>query len=125
MLTERKERILHAVSKQSDELFYDFVTGIREWFKEAMLPNETFIFDEPCDNFYGYVIYAIHNYDGVILVDTILNGDPDKKRRITSKGLESLNMYDAMRRYYNGAGKSIINPENNKNNVGIYLGNLV
>ena len=66
MLTERKERILRAVNKQSDELFYDFVTGIREWFKEAMLPNETFIFDEPCDNFYGYVIYAIHNYDGVI-----------------------------------------------------------
>ena len=82
---------------------------------------ETFIFDNPCDRCPGYVIYAIYNYDGIIMVDTILNANKNKGiHSITSKGTESLNMYDAMVRYYLGKGTSEINPNNNRKNV--YIG---
>ena len=80
-----------------------------------MLEKEKFTFDQPCDGCVSYTLYAIVNYDGIIMAEFIRNSSiarGDYTHEIGTKVLESpAAMIQAMRKYYVGEGVSEIHPE--------------
>lgn len=104
---------------------YQVCNQIAKWFSEVMLEKEKFTFDQPCDGCGSYTIYAIVNYDGIIMAEFIRNSSiarGDYTHEIGTKGLESpAAMIQAMRKYYVGEGVSEIHPEYSRNEIEVVV----
>lgn len=130
-LTEKKKRIFAAEKENKTEagvctIQYRVTNLVIDWFKKVMLPNEKFIFNEPCSGCGNYDIYSISNYDGIIMAETVLNSDKKSgsfKHTNSTKGTESPHaMLIAMGKYYKDEGVSELHPEWSKDNLQIVLG---
>ena len=102
---------------------YQVCNQIAKWFSEVMLDKEKFTFDQPCEGCGSYMIYAIVNFDGIIMAEFIRNSsiaNGDYTHEIGTKGLESpVAMMKAMEKYYRGEGVSEIHPEYSQKNMEI------
>lgn len=90
---------------------------IADYFKEVMLPNERFVFDEPCGRQVEghYNIYSICNVNGMIMAEFVRNGSKNGEHEISTKGLESpYALLEAMTKYFLNQGTSEIHPEYEK-----------
>ena len=66
--------------------------------------NTEIIFDNPVHHYRDYSIYSIANFNGIIMVDTILNSERSRaikenrepKHTLTTKGTESYNFIQAV-----------------------------
>ena len=66
--------------------------------------NTELVFEKPIQVYRGYPIYSIANFNGIIMVDTILNGERSRaieenresKHTLTTKGTESYNFIQAV-----------------------------
>lgn len=88
----------------TDHFHYQLIGKAVEICKEMLNINSEIIFKEPVDYFDGYVVYSISNYNGTIIVDTILNSEMKRsaeefrepRHENTTKGTESLNFIVAV-----------------------------
>ena len=72
--------------------------------KDIMDINTEIVFDNPVHNYRDYPIYSIANFNGIIMVDTILNSERSRaieenrepKHTLTTKGTESYNFIQAV-----------------------------
>ena len=75
-----------------------------EILKDIMDVNTELVFDNPIQVYRGYPIYSIANFNGIIMVDTILNSERSRaieenrepKHTLTTKGTESYNFIQAV-----------------------------
>ena len=66
--------------------------------------NTEIVFDNPVHHYRDYSIYSIANFNGIIMVDTILNSEINRaikenrepKHTLTTKGTESYNFIQAV-----------------------------
>ena len=66
--------------------------------------NTEIVFDNPVHHYRDYSIYSIANFNGIIMVDTILNSERSRaieenrepKHILTTKGTESYNLIQAV-----------------------------
>lgn len=78
---------------------YTLIESSNEILLDIMSENSELILDTPVDVFGGYVVYSISNFNGCIMVDTILNSEMHKaeaenrepRHEISTKGTESAN----------------------------------
>lgn len=75
-----------------------------EILKGIMDVNTEIVFDNPVQHYCDYPIYSIANFNGIIMVNTILNGERSRaieenrepKHTLTTKGTESYNFIHAV-----------------------------
>ena len=72
--------------------------------KDIMDVNTEIVFEKPIQVYRDYPIYSIANFNGIIMVNTILNGERrlaleenrEPKHTLTTKGTESYNFIQAV-----------------------------
>ena len=75
-----------------------------EILKDIMDVNTEIVFEHPIQTYRGYPIYSIANFNGIIMVNTILNSEKSRaieenrepKPTLTTKGTESYNFIQAV-----------------------------
>ena len=75
-----------------------------EILKDIMDVNTEIVFEKPIQVYRGYPIYSIANFNGIIMVNTILNSERrlalrenrEPKHTLTTKGTESYNFIQAV-----------------------------
>lgn len=105
---------------------YKVCREIIAWFKDVLQKGDKFIFDKPCDGGRSYDLYAIANYDGVIMAEYISNANRSNgimKHELGTKGTESAAaMIEAIDKYLCHEGTVEHHPEWKKENIRIVLG---
>lgn len=129
MITEEKRKLYDRLDKVGASIFgidYAVIRIAVEWLEKAMLHNEEYIFDEPCDGCGSYDIYAIANVDGVIMAEFIRNSTKSRglnTHELSTKGTESPHaMLTAIQKYMRRQGVSKIHPEWSREKTQIVLG---
>lgn len=114
---EHFKRVIDACSQNNLQMTgrYEVCNKICDWFKAVMPKNEKFVFDEPCDGCGSYDIFAIQNFNGIIMAEYIPNyrkAKGDFTHEVGTKGTESVHaMLFAQEKYLRGRGTVETHPE--------------
>lgn len=86
---------------------YAISNAIVEMFDSVLVPGDMFVYDKPCDGMGSYDIYAIANVNGIIMAEFIRNSTKSRgsdEHEVGTKGLETLAMMEAWKKYIKGEG---------------------
>lgn len=114
---EHFKRVINACGQNDLQMTcrYEVCNKICAWFEAVMPKNEKFIFDEPCAGCGSYDIYAIQNFNGIIMAEYIPNyrkAKGDYTHEVGTKGTESVHaMLFAQESYLHGRGTVENHPE--------------